>query len=39
MAMWDPTIEQMPKEDIRKLQYRLLKTLVYRLYQLFPILS
>jgi phenylacetate-CoA ligase len=29
---WDPRIEEMPREDIRRLQYRLLKTLVYRLY-------
>jgi phenylacetate-CoA ligase len=32
MRAWDPRIEEMPKEEIRKLQYRLLKTLVYRLY-------
>ncbi len=32
MKCWDPRIEEMPREDIRRLQYRLLKTLVYRLY-------
>ncbi|MBR1369182.1 phenylacetate--CoA ligase [Methanocalculus chunghsingensis] len=32
MHCWDPRIETMPKEDLQKLQYRLLKTLVYRLY-------
>jgi len=30
--MWDPRIEEMPLEDLKRLQYRLLKTLVYRLY-------
>lgn len=29
---WDPRIEEMPKEELARLQYRLLKTLVYRLY-------
>jgi phenylacetate-CoA ligase len=33
---WDPRIEEMPREDIRRLQYRLLKTLVYRLYSFSP---
>jgi len=33
---WDPRIEEMPRDDIRKLQYRLLKTLVYRLYSFSP---
>lgn len=32
MVSWDPRIEEMPKEDLQRLQYRLLKTLVYRLY-------
>ncbi|WP_067052017.1 phenylacetate--CoA ligase family protein [Methanofollis ethanolicus] len=32
MMMWDPRVEEMPVEDVKKLQYRLLKTLVYRLY-------
>lgn len=30
--MWDPRIEEMPPEELKRLQYRLLKTLVYRLY-------
>jgi len=29
---WDPRIEEMPLENLKKLQYTLLKTLVYRLY-------
>jgi phenylacetate-CoA ligase len=29
---WDPRIEEMPKEELEKLQYKLLKTLVFRLY-------
>ncbi|HON81025.1 MAG TPA: phenylacetate--CoA ligase [Methanoregulaceae archaeon] len=36
MKCWDPRIEEMPREDIRRLQYRLLKTLVYRLYSFSP---
>jgi len=32
MRCWDPRIEEMPIADIRKLQYKLLKTLVYRVY-------
>lgn len=32
MVSWDPRIEEMPKEDLQRLQYRLLKTLIYRLY-------
>ena len=36
MKCWDPRIEEMPRDDIRKLQYRLLKTLVYRLYSFSP---
>jgi len=32
MKIWDPRIEEMPAEDLKKLQYRHLKTLVYRLY-------
>jgi phenylacetate-CoA ligase len=32
MKVWDPRSEEIPREDLRKLQYRLLKTLVYRLY-------
>ncbi|NVO65753.1 phenylacetate--CoA ligase [Methanofollis tationis] len=30
--MWDPRMEEMPPEELKRLQYRLLKTLVYRLY-------
>ncbi|NYT05956.1 MAG: phenylacetate--CoA ligase [Methanomicrobiales archaeon] len=33
---WDPRIESMPKDELEKLQYRLLKTLVYRLYSFSP---
>ena len=36
MKCWDPRIEEMPCEDIRRLQYRLLKMLVYRLYSFSP---
>lgn len=36
MASWDPRIEEMPREDLRALQYRLLKTLVNRLYSFSP---
>ncbi|MDD3112259.1 MAG: phenylacetate--CoA ligase [Methanofollis liminatans] len=32
MRMWDPRVEEMPPEELKRLQYRLLKTLVYRLY-------
>ncbi len=32
MVMWNPRIEEMPVLELKKLQYRLLKTLVYRLY-------
>ena len=32
MKIWDPRIEEMPLEELKKLQYRHLKTLVYRLY-------
>jgi phenylacetate-CoA ligase len=30
--MWDPRAEEMPATELKRLQYRLLKTLVYRLY-------
>ena len=33
---WDPRIEEMPRENLKKLQYQLLKTLVYRLYSFSP---
>ncbi|OPX66493.1 MAG: long-chain-fatty-acid--CoA ligase [Methanoregulaceae archaeon PtaB.Bin056] len=36
MRAWDPRIEEMPKADLEAMQYRLLKTLVYRLYSFSP---
>jgi phenylacetate-CoA ligase len=36
MVCWDPRIEEMPKADLQKMQYKLLKTLVYRLYSFSP---
>ena len=36
MALWDPRIEEMPKADIKRMQYKLLKSLVYRLYSFSP---
>jgi phenylacetate-CoA ligase len=36
MRCWDPRIEEMPVDELRELQYRLLKTLVYRLYSFSP---
>ena len=36
MRAWDPRIEEMPKADLEVMQYRLLKTLVYRLYSFSP---
>ncbi len=32
MIAWDPNMEMMPEEGLRKMQFKLLKTLVYRLY-------
>jgi len=32
MMRWDPRIEEMPREDLKRMQYKLLKSLVYRLY-------
>ncbi|MEN6610308.1 MAG: phenylacetate--CoA ligase [Methanoregulaceae archaeon] len=32
MRRWDPRIEEMPRDELRKMQYKLLKSLVYRLY-------
>jgi phenylacetate-CoA ligase len=32
MAAWNPRMEQIPPEELRRLQFKLLKTLVYRLY-------
>ncbi len=36
MNCWDPRYEEMSKEELRLLQYKLLKTLVYRLYSFSP---
>ena len=36
MVTWNPRIEEMPWKDLQDLQYRLLKTLVYRLYSFSP---
>jgi phenylacetate-CoA ligase len=36
MRFWDPRIEEMPHVELKRLQYRLLKTLVYRLYSFSP---
>jgi phenylacetate-CoA ligase len=36
MVLWDPRIEEMPKADLQRLQYKLLKSLVYRLYSFSP---
>ena len=36
MPFWDTRIEEMPHEELNRLQYRLLKTLVYRLYSFSP---
>ena len=36
MKSWDPRIEEMPREDLQKMQYKLLKSLVYRLYCFSP---
>ena len=33
---WNPRIEEMPVDELRKLQYKLMKTLVYRLYSFSP---
>jgi len=32
MIAWDPNMELMPEADLKEMQYKLLKTLVYRLY-------
>lgn len=32
MQFWDPRVEEMPADDLRNRQYKLLKSLVYRLY-------
>jgi phenylacetate-CoA ligase len=36
MTRWDPRMEGMPPDELRGLQYRLLKTLVNRLYSFSP---
>jgi phenylacetate-CoA ligase len=36
MRCWDPRIEEMPVAELKELQYRLLKSLVYRLYSFSP---
>ncbi|OPY36380.1 MAG: long-chain-fatty-acid--CoA ligase [Methanoregula sp. PtaU1.Bin051] len=36
MRSWDPRIEEMPVPELKEMQYRLLKTLVYRLYSFSP---
>ncbi len=32
MAAWNPRIEEMPRDELQRLQFKLLKMLVYRLY-------
>jgi phenylacetate-CoA ligase len=36
MQVWDPRIEDLPKADLRKMQYKLLKSLICRLYSFSP---
>ena len=36
MKCWDPRMEEMPIEDLQKMQYKLLKSLVYHLYSFSP---
>ncbi|MGA9030444.1 MAG: phenylacetate--CoA ligase [Methanoregula sp.] len=36
MQYWDPRVEEMPAADLRKVQYKLLKSLVCRLYSFSP---
>jgi phenylacetate-CoA ligase len=36
MVCWDPRIEEMPQEELERMQYKLLKSLVYRLYSFSP---
>jgi phenylacetate-CoA ligase len=36
MVCWDPRMEEMPQEELRRMQYKLLKSLVYRLYSFSP---
>jgi len=32
VKIWNPRVEEMPQDDLRRQQFRLLKTLIYRLY-------
>ena len=36
MRCWDPRIEEMPAKDLKKLQFKLLKTIIYRTYSFSP---
>ena len=36
MQFWDPRIEELPKADLQKMQYKLLKSLICRLYSFSP---
>ena len=36
MQFWDPRIEEMPMADLQKMQYKLLKSLICRLYSFSP---
>ena len=36
MKCWDPRVEEIPRDELQTMQYRLLKTLVYRLYSFSP---
>ena len=36
MQVWDPRIEELPKADLQKMQYKLLKSLICRLYSFSP---
>jgi phenylacetate-CoA ligase len=36
MVCWDPRIEKMPQDELVRMQYKLLKSLVYRLYSFSP---
>jgi len=32
MRCWDPRMEEMPADELKRLQFKLLKTLIYRVY-------
>jgi len=36
MSCWDPRIEELPTAELKAMQYKLLKSLVYRLYSFSP---